>query len=152
MKSTPVFVPRGRTGQRGAAAVEFALVAALFFMLVIGIMEMGRVLFYWNTAAEATRLGARVAAVCDLNDSQIKSRMQNMLSILPAESIDIGYAPVGCNVESCTSITVRILDGVEVATYIPFIPLGMALPSFSTTLPRESMRSIVDGIDNPVCG
>lgn len=145
-------VPKSRTRQRGAAAVEFALVAALFFMLVIGIMEMGRVLFYWNTAAEATRLGARIAAVCDLDDSEIKSRMQSMLSILPAESIDISYAPNLCNVGTCTSITVRILDGVEVATYIPFVSLGMALPSFSTTLPRESMRSIVDGIDNPVCG
>ena len=54
------------------AAVEFALVAALFFTLLIGIMEMGRVLFYWNSAAEATRLGARLAVVCDLNDTTIK--------------------------------------------------------------------------------
>lgn len=151
MTTSTVTALKGRPRQRGAAAVEFALVAALFFMLVIGIMEMGRVLFYWNTAAEATRLGARIAAVCDLNDSQIKSRMQEMLSIVPAESIDIRYAPVGCNVGSCTSITVQILDGVAVATYIPFVPLGLVLPSFSTTLPRESMRSIVDGIDNPVC-
>lgn len=40
--------------QRGVAAVEFALVAGIFFSLLIGIMEMGRVLFYWNTATEAT--------------------------------------------------------------------------------------------------
>jgi len=53
-----------RKSQRGAAAVEFALVAIVFFMLLIGIVEMGRVLFTWNAAAEATRYGARVAVVC----------------------------------------------------------------------------------------
>jgi Flp pilus assembly protein TadG len=143
---------RNRARQRGAAAVEFGLVAALFLMLVIGIMEMGRVLFYWNAAGEATRLGARMAVVCDLNDTEIKARMQNMLTILPPEQIDIEYAPAGCNASSCTSITVRVLNEVAIATFIPFVPLSLTLPPFSTTLPRESMRSTVDGMPNPVCG
>src|SRR3954452_7753274 len=58
-----------RHHQAGVAAIEFALVASLFFTVLLGIMEMGRVLFYWNSAAEATRLGARIAVVCDLNDA-----------------------------------------------------------------------------------
>ncbi len=41
--------------QKGVAALEFALIASVFFTLLIGVMEMGRVLFYFNTAAEATR-------------------------------------------------------------------------------------------------
>lgn len=140
-----------RSRQRGVAAVEFALVAALFFMLLIGIMEMGRVLFYWNSAAEATRLGARIAVVCDLNDADIKARMQTMLSILPTSKIDIGYEPSGCTVDTCQSVTVSILPDVSVATFIPYVPLVLTLPPFSTTLPRESMRSTFDGIANPVC-
>jgi Flp pilus assembly protein TadG len=142
---------RDRARQRGAAAVEFGLVAALFLMLVIGIMEMGRVLFYWNAAGEATRLGARVAVVCDLDDDDIKARMRNMLTILPDDQIEIDYAPLGCNVNSCTSITVRVLNDVSIPTFIPFVPLSLTLPPFSTTLPRESMRSTVDGLPNPVC-
>ena len=67
--------PRHLLRQRGVAAVEFALIASIFFMLLIGIMEMGRILFYWNTATEATRLGARLAVVCDIGDNAIKSRM-----------------------------------------------------------------------------
>lgn len=146
----PAFARHSR--QCGVAAVEFALVAALFFTLLIGIMEMGRVLFYWNSAAEATRLGARIAVVCDLNDADIKVRMQRMLSILPTDKIDIGYQPDGCNVNTCQWVKVSILADVSVATVIPFVPLALTLPPFSTTLPRESMRSTVDGLANPVCG
>ena len=137
--------------QRGVAAVEFALVAGLFFTLLLGIMEMGRILFYWNSAAEATRLGARIAVVCDLNDADIKIRMRRILSILPNNKISIAYQPSGCDVNSCQSVQVSILPGVSVATYIPYAPLSLSLPSFTTTLPRESMRSTMDGIGNPVC-
>ena len=144
----------GRPGpdrQRGLAAVEFALVAALFFAILIGTMEMGRVLFYWNSAAEATRLGARVAVVCDLDDAEIKARMRTMLSILPSDKITILYKPAGCDVNTCDSVTVSILANVSVATFIPYVPLSLTLPPFSTTLPRESMLSTVKGEANPVC-
>lgn len=137
--------------QSGVAAVEFALVAAVFFTLLIGIMEMGRVLFYWNSAAEATRLGARIAVVCDLNDAEIKSRMQTMLAILPDNKIAVSYQPAGCNVNTCDSVTVSILPGISVTTFIPYVPLSLTLPPFSTTLPRESMLSTFKGEANPVC-
>lgn len=137
--------------QKGVAAVEFALVASLFFTLLIGIMEMGRVMFYWNSAAEATRLGARLAVVCDLSDADIKVRMQQMLSVLPANKINIAYEPGSCSVDTCQSVTVSILPGASIVTAIPFVPLSLTLPPFSTSLPRESMRSTVDGLANPVC-
>lgn len=137
--------------QRGATAVEFAIVAAVFLMLLIGIVEMGRMLYYWNATAEATRLGARVAAVCDVDDTAIKARMQNILEILPSAKISVVYQPGGCDVNTCQMVTVSILSGTSVATYIPYAPLALTLPPFSTTLPRESMRSSVDGAANPVC-
>lgn len=151
MKIPTRIVHSNRRRQRGIAAVEFALVAALFFTILIGTMEMGRILFYWNSAAEATRLGARIAVVCDLNDADIKTRMQTMLSILPANKITISYLPSGCTVNTCDSVTVSILPSVPVATFIPYVPLSLTLPPFSTTLPRESMLSTVGGQANPVC-
>jgi len=83
--------------QKGAAAVEFALIAMVFFILLIGVLEMGRVLFTWNAAAEATRYGARVAAVCDINDSAILSRMQDIMPNLEAANVSVSYLPSGCN-------------------------------------------------------
>ena len=49
--------------QRGVATVEFALVALLFFTLLLAIIEIGRMLFIFNTMQEMTRRGAREAVV-----------------------------------------------------------------------------------------
>ena len=132
--------------QRGVAAVEFALIASIFFTLVFGVMEMGRILFYMNTAAEATRLGARVAVVCDVNAAVIKTKMINMLGILTAADININYTPATCNASTCESVTVSVTKN-NIQTFIPFVPLRFNLPGFSTSLPRESLTSA----NNPVC-
>ena len=50
--------------QTGAAMVEFAIVAGVFFIFLFGVIEFGRFLFTWNTLTEMARRGARIAAVC----------------------------------------------------------------------------------------
>lgn len=134
--------------QRGVAAVEFALVASVFFMLLIGIMEMGRVLFYWNTSAEVARLGARMAVVCDKDDPEVKARMMELFPMLTATDITLDYQPAGCTAANCELVTVSIVPGKQIPTFIPFVPLNLTLPGFNTTLTRESMDS---GGGNPVC-
>jgi Flp pilus assembly protein TadG len=140
-----------RARQGGATAVEFAIVSSVFLVLMIGMMEMGRMLYYWNTAVEATRLGARVAAVCDVGETDIKTKMHAMLDVLPTSAITVTYTPGGCTVNNCRYVTVSIDDGVSIATYIPGVPLALSLPAMSTTLPRESMLSTVGGVPNPMC-
>ncbi len=54
--------------QRGAAAVEFALIALVFFTLLLGIIEFGRLLYLWNTVQEVTRKAAREAVVRWIDD------------------------------------------------------------------------------------
>ena len=144
--------PRHLLRQRGVAAVEFALISSIFFMLLIGIMEMGRILFYWNTATEATRLGARLAVVCNIDDGAIKSRMMTLFPMLSSANISIDYQPANCTAASCEQVTVRIVSAhAIIPTYIPFVPLSLTLPGFATTLSRESMSSSSDGVANPVC-
>lgn len=140
--------PASRRKQRGVAAVEFALIAGLLFTALFGIMEMSRVLLFWNTATEATRLGARLAVVCDKDAAIIKTRMKNMLGILTPDKINLAYTPGGCDINSCQSVTVSINPGFVVPTHIPFVPLNLIMPPFSATLPRESMSS---SSGNPDC-
>lgn len=139
-----------RFRQRGAAAVEFALVAMFFFMLLLGIIEMGRVLFTWNRAAETTRLGARVAVVCDQNDPAILANMQGMMPDLAAGQVEIDYQPAGCDVNTCNTVTVSV-DNYSITPMIPLLPMTLPIPSFATSLTRESMKSTIDGYSNPVC-
>ena len=51
------------TRSRGQSMAEFALVAPLFFMLLFGIIEAGRFIFYYEILNNATREGARYAIV-----------------------------------------------------------------------------------------
>jgi len=65
---------RDKVGREdGAAAVEFAIVATLFFMLVFGIIDFGFAFHSWNNAANAAREGARKGAV-DPDIADIQAR------------------------------------------------------------------------------
>ena len=149
----------GRRRQRrqrshGAVAVEFALVSLVFFSMLFGAMEMGRLMFYWNTAAEVTRLGARIAVVCDPNNTSrdaIRARMRQLLPVIPDADINVAYAPAGCTVTTCQLATVSITATTPIQTFIPFVPLSVLMPTFATTLSRESMQSTFGGTANPAC-
>jgi Flp pilus assembly protein TadG len=140
-----------RSEQRGVAAVEFALVCTVFCTLLLGVVEMGRLLWTWNAATEATRLGARVAAVCDINDSHIKTQMIARLPSLTSSNIVVAYlnppaADNTCTISTCKAVRVS-LTAYEHDTIIPFLPLTLDLPAFTTTLRREHMQSA----GNAVC-
>lgn len=62
MKSDALY-PQGNRRQGGAATVEFALVAVLLIVLLLGIVELGRFLYLFNTVQEVTRRAAREAVV-----------------------------------------------------------------------------------------
>jgi Flp pilus assembly protein TadG len=139
-----------RRRQRGAAIVEFGIVAAVFCTLLIGIFEFARVLYYWNTDSEAVRLGARTAVVCDADATVVKQRIKKLLPLLAAANVDLAYTPSGCDSDadtarnSCTFVTVSVTN-VSVQTMIPFIPLTLTMPPLTTTLPRESLATSTGG-------
>lgn len=132
--------------QRGAAMVEFALVAMIFFMLLLGIMEFGRWMFTLNAASEATRWGARLAAVCDLNEPQIKEKMRSIVPGMEDAQISITYSPSGCTAANCRMVEVKLVD-MYFTPLLPFMGIEVPVPPFTTTLTRELMNSA----GNPVC-
>ena len=50
-----------RLARRGVATVEFALLAPIFFMIIIGLIEIGRAIMVQEALTNASREGARVA-------------------------------------------------------------------------------------------
>lgn len=140
--------------QKGVAIVEFAFIAIVFFGILIAIMEMGRVLFTWNAATEATRWGARLAVVCDKNDGDIIAKMQQIMPSLQSTNVTIDYynppnTVNSCDKSNCKSVTVSI-NNYAITPIFPFWDVGtITLPPFQTSLPRESMDSASE--TNPVC-
>lgn len=51
--------------RRGSVGVEFALVLPLLVMFLLGIIDVGRMMWTWNRAEKATQMGVRFAAVTD---------------------------------------------------------------------------------------
>lgn len=140
----------GLVNQGGAAIVEFALIAIVFFTLLLGIIEFGRVLFTWNSAVEATRYGVRVAVVCDIGSTAIVSRMQQIMPAITAANVVVTYEPSGCDQSNCERVKVK-LQGLSVTPLIPLLNATLSVPSSETSLLRESLASSIGGASNPVC-
>jgi Flp pilus assembly pilin Flp len=148
MKGAAAYGSRVARGwQRGAAAIEFALVMLLIFVpLLLGLLDFGRWLFAWNAASEATRLGARIAVVCSPVDADprarqaIVQRMQRIYSGAVDEVVRIEYdiPGPGCT-QYCKTVTVRI-EGANLDALSFFLP-AMGIPESATTLSRESLSS-----------
>lgn len=60
---------RGRRHQGGVFAVEFAMLALLFFLFLFAMLELARAVYVWNMVHEITRRAARGAAVNDFSNA-----------------------------------------------------------------------------------
>ena len=60
---------RRRNDRRGTSAVEFAFIAPVFFLLVIGMLEFGRAMMVQQLLTNAARQGARTATLDSTNNS-----------------------------------------------------------------------------------
>ncbi len=60
--------------QRGAATVEFVVVAPVFLILFLLVIEVASAFFWWKTAEKATQLGARIAIVRDVAVTGLPAR------------------------------------------------------------------------------
>jgi|SRR5262245_8018124 Flp pilus assembly protein TadG len=81
---TPTSKPRSRLrmrSERGAAAVEFAIVAPLLFLLVFAIIDFGFGFHAWDATQNAAREGARLAATSS-NQGAITTRAEDAASFL----------------------------------------------------------------------
>jgi len=69
-----------RIKRRGASAVEFAIVAPVFFLLIFGMIEYGRLVMVQQILTNATREGARRAVLQDATLSAVKTVVKNYLT------------------------------------------------------------------------
>lgn len=141
--------PQSRFRQRGATVVEFVLIASVFIALVLGVVQFGWVLYKFNSAAEATRAGARLAVVGappvagNAVPAQVLSAMQFFLPDLVANNVIIEYLPSNAD---CEYVVVRLATGGDgYPVLLPFWAFWwpysspIVLPPFKTALPRESL-------------
>ncbi len=65
-----------RRDQRGVAAVEFAMIAPIFFGLLIGIIDVGRYMWTLNTIQYAIDEAVRAGVVQQLSTDDVTDRLR----------------------------------------------------------------------------
>ena len=139
--------------QHGLSTVEFAIVAVVLFMLIFGVIEFGRAFFVASALDEATRRGARMAAVCPINDPAIAQAAAFDNALIPgldASDIVVEYLDESANVVpdpavAAGFITIRYVRvrvvGFQHQMFIPLVSAlsQITMPEYATMLPRESL-------------
>lgn len=106
---------RTRRGESGAAAVEFALVAPLLILLLVGVVELGRVFHAQVTVTAAAREGAREMAIRNDPALALDRVLAATPSLNPALSVgQVSITPATC--ASGTDVTVEIVYPVPLVT------------------------------------
>lgn len=106
-----------RTRDRGQSLVEFALVIPIFVLVIMGIIDLGRAVYGYNTANNAAREAARLAIVdqtfADIKDRAVQRAVS--LGLTPADvSVDFRTADDPGTAGSCGAGAIGCLATVEV--------------------------------------
>ena len=154
------------TRQKGVALVEFAIVGGVALLMIFAVLEISRAVFVANALTEATRRGARMAAVCPINDPAIAQvatfntpgagNISPIVKYLDTTDFVLEYLDRAGNVVNTPAdnfsairyIQVRVVN-FQHELLIPFANVTFTMPEFSTRLPRESLGVPRSGVIKP---
>ena len=97
-----------RRPQRGQTLVEFALILPVFILLLVGLLDLGRAVYAYNTISNASREAVRVGIV-DQNFSVVEAEaIQHAVSLgLDPGDVDITFRqPNGSSTVCVTPVAI----------------------------------------------
>lgn len=80
--------------EKGQSLVETALVLPILMLILVGILEFGRILGAWMVITHASREGARIASLGGTN-TQIEERVDTVSDALNLANISVDINPAG---------------------------------------------------------
>jgi|SRR4051812_48175351 hypothetical protein len=120
-----------RRSRRGAAAVEFAITAPVFFLFLLAAFEFGWLNVMRHTADNAAYEAARAAMVPGATAADATNKANGLLNIVGARGATVVITP---------SVITPTTKDVTVAIDIPMNRNGLIVPRFTqkTVLHSES--------------
>ena len=159
-----------RKGQAGITTVEFAIVALLVFTMVFGVIEIGRGYYIYTLLDDVARRGARLAAVCPVNDPAIQQMAiynpsggtggSPLVPGLTPDHVVVDYLDTSGGVVATPTdpagftqiryVRARVV-GFQHTLVAPLVAnvTTITMPEFETILPRESLGVPRDGAITP---
>jgi Flp pilus assembly protein TadG len=139
MSQTPRIRERHTSRDRGQAMVEFALVLPIFILLLVGLFDVGRLVFINNSVSEAAREGARWGAVQNRSVDAtgrdgIGQHVIGGLTGVPTPDVTVTCERNGASLSHCSSndiLVVTVSTPVQLAT--PLMDRLLGTPIVTST-------------------
>lgn len=132
---------RQKPKRRGTAAVEFALVAPVFFLLVFGMIEFGRMIMVQQVLTNASREGARAAVLDGATSGSVTSTVNSYLAGAALGSASITMTPTDPTTAGAGQpVTVAVQLPFSSVSWLPPMFLQGAQLSATTVMRRETVQ------------
>lgn len=130
-----------KQNRQGAAAVEFALIAPLFILMFFGIIEFGRAMMVQQIVIQASRDGAREAALPGATLDSVRDVVQQFAedSGIEVSRNNIVATPDPATATNNVPITVSVSIDLADVSWIPGTFLRSARLEGTTTMRSEGL-------------
>ena len=146
-----------RPRQRGAVAVEMAILVVVMFLIMAGIVEFSRAFWYYNAIDKASRDAARfmssvpsveildstktTAAVAKAKElALITANGANVSPTIVAADIDILCDAAACSGTKPTNVTATVTLVLNLGSIFPFVSVTNGSYGDVTLAPSTTMR------------
>lgn len=111
--------------ERGAVAVEFAILAPVLIVLLMGIMEFGRAYNAQVSLTDAAREGVRVMAISN-NQASARTAAKNAAVALNPTLVDsnIAFSATSCTADAQMTVTINYTLSTLTGIAGPFAMTG----------------------------
>jgi len=152
----------------GQAIAEFAIALPILLMILVGLFEVGRMVFIYSAATNGSRNAVRYASAVGLgsdgltkynNCEQIKEIVLDSAYLAPVTKVEIWYDDgSGGSIRYCdqwtsglvdTDISVSTGDRVTVKVTAQYKPMVSLIPFTTRDIVSENSRTIFGIIDLP---
>lgn len=129
-----------RLARRGAAAVEFAVIAPFLVAIMLGMIEVTRAIQVKNYLTDTARSGCRLAVKSGSTTQAVKD---NINTVLTSNGLDSSYATISVlvNNKDVDLSTANQYDQISVKISLPISKVNWLTPLFfsSTVVESESL-------------
>jgi Flp pilus assembly protein TadG len=124
--------------RRGVAAVEFAIVAPIFFMLIIGMIEIGRATMVQQILVNASRVGARTACTTSSTQQAAIDEATDYAEGVGVNGVTATCSPNPATAAAGTAITVTTSVPYSSVSWLPIAKfMGGRTLSASSVMRKE---------------
>lgn len=101
--------------------LEFAIVAPIFFLMVFGLIEFGRMVMVHQLLVGAVREGARLAVIDGTTANEVEQTVRDYLtaSSIDGEEVQVQVTPNPAVVPKGVPVTVRTSIAFDKVSWLP---------------------------------